>query len=199
MTPLAETHAAAQESLGRAESWHRLVRRPVIAFDLALLRLVQRWERTAVTRLMQALTDLGNPPNWLLLGAVVGTTGGQGPRHAALLGIGALLALAVSQALKRTCRRPRPSEGIDGGPCAVRTHGADPDAFSFPSGHTAVAFAAAVALAGAGSGLGLVVAMLAGGIAVSRVYLGAHYPLDVAAGAVLGAGCGWLARVAVAI
>lgn len=189
MTPL----AGAQESLGRAEGWRRLV----LALDLALLRRVQRWERTALTRLMSALTGLGNPPNWLLLGAVLATAGGEGPRSAALLAAASLLALAVSQALKRTCRRPRPSEGIAGGPCIVRTHATDPDAFSFPSGHTAVAFAAAVALAGAGSGLGLVVALLAGGIAVSRVYLGAHYPLDVAAGAVLGAACGWLARIVV--
>lgn len=195
MTPTAGLHAGAHagthETIGRAEAWRRLV----IAFDLALLRLVQSWERTTVTRLMRALTELGNPANWLLLGAVIGTAGGEGPRFAALLGIGTTLALAVSQALKRTCRRPRPSEGIDGGPCVVRTLAADPDAFSFPSGHTSVAFAAAIALAGAGSGLGLVVALLAGGIAVSRVYLGAHYPLDVVAGALLGAGCGWVARL----
>ena len=77
----------------------------------------------------------------------------------------------------------------------MRSLAADPDAFSFPSGHTTVAFAVAVALAGSGSGLGAVAAILAGGIAVSRVYLGAHYPLDVLAGIALGAASGWLARL----
>ncbi len=186
MTPL----AGAQETLGRAEGWLRLV----LACDLALLRRVQRWERGA-DPVDASAHPLGDPLNWLLLCAVLATAGGEGPRSAALLAIGSVLALAVSQVLKRTCKRPRPSEGIDGRPCLVRTHAADPDAFSFPSGHTAVAFAAAVALAGAGSGLGLVVALLAGGIAVSRVYLGAHYPLDVAAGALLGAACGWISRI----
>jgi undecaprenyl-diphosphatase len=186
--------AGSPETLDRAGAWRR-----VTAADLALLRLVQRWERAALTHLMRALSDLANPPNWTLLVAVLATTGAEGARWAALLALAALTALGTSQALKRACRRPRPSEGIGGAPCAVRTHGADPDAFSFPSGHTAVAFAAAVSLAGAGSGLGEVVALLAGGVAVSRVYLGAHYPLDVAAGALLGAACGWAARLAVAL
>jgi len=172
--------AGSPETLDHASAWRR-----VAAADLALLRLVQRWERAALTPLMRALSDLASPPNWTLLVAVLATTGAEGARWAALLALAALTALGTSQVLKRACRRPRPSEGIGGAPCAVRTHGVDPDAFSFPSGHTAVAFAAAVSLAG--------------GVAVSRVYLGAHYPLDVAAGALLGAACGWAARLAVTL
>jgi undecaprenyl-diphosphatase len=179
----------------RGEALSRFER--LLSFDLELLLLVQRRESARVTRLMRALTHLGDTPSWALLTAVLATSGGSGPRYAALLASAALLALALSQPLKRICCRPRPRTAADGGRGApVRAHeDGDPDAFSFPSGHTAVAFAIAVALAGESAGLGPLVLGLAAGIGVSRVYLGAHYPLDVAAGALLGCGAGWAARL----
>lgn len=171
--------------------------RRILWLDLALLVLVRRWERHAATRLMQALTRLGDPSSWILLAAVLAASGGPGPRQAALLLAGATIALAASQALKRVCCRPRPSEGVCGRP-GIQALTENPDAFSFPSGHTAVAFAVAVALAGQGQALGAVALGLAAAIGVSRVYLGAHYPLDVVVGAALGAVSGWAARAVLA-
>lgn len=162
--------------------WHRLV-----ALDQFLLLTVRSWESAAATRLMRAFTHLGDPAAWVFFGLVLGLSGGEGPRHCGLLGASTALALLASQILKRLCRRPRPTSGIGG--FAALTE--NPDAFSFPSGHTAVAFAAALALAGEGAGLGWLLLALAVGIALSRVYLGAHYPLDVAAGALLGLAAGF--------
>jgi undecaprenyl-diphosphatase len=58
---------------------------------------------------------------------------------------------------------------------------------SFPSGHASVSFACAVMLALTVPKLAAPTLVLATAIAYSRLYLGVHYPLDVLAGAALGA------------
>lgn len=165
----------------------------VVSVDQALLLVVRRRESALLTRLMKTLTHLGDTSTWVMVGLALGLSGGRGPRYAWLLGLGAAIAVLGSQILKRLCCRARPSCGIGGFATLVE----NPDAFSFPSGHAAAAFGIAVALAGEGSGLGALTLMLASGIAVSRVYLGAHYPLDVAAGTLVGTLAGLTARTIV--
>jgi undecaprenyl-diphosphatase len=65
---------------------------------------------------------------------------------------------------------------------------------SFPSGHTSVAFAAATSLTIAYPKWYVAVPAYAWAASVgySRMYLGVHYPSDVAVGAVIGAGSAWL-------
>jgi undecaprenyl-diphosphatase len=62
---------------------------------------------------------------------------------------------------------------------------------SFPSGHAATSFAGATMLALLVPRLAPGFYVLAVAIAFSRVYVGVHYPLDVLAGAALGAAIGW--------
>ncbi|MBC7792173.1 MAG: phosphatase PAP2 family protein [Clostridia bacterium] len=139
---------------------------------------------------MSALTQIGNAPTWWALGIGLAAVGGTARRPALLLSGAAVLATAASQVIKRTATRPRPNPQVLGF-SALAEH---PDRFSFPSGHTTAAFAVAVALAGEGAYLGPASLALAVGIATSRVYLGAHYPLDVIAGAALGGVAGLVVR-----
>ncbi|HEY3758170.1 MAG TPA: phosphatase PAP2 family protein [Solirubrobacteraceae bacterium] len=86
---------------------------------------------------------------------------------------------AANTALKLVVRRRRPQ--LPGLPPLVAT----PTQLSFPSAHTATSFAGARRY----SRMGLPAAplyALAGTLALSRLYLGVHYPSDVLAGALLG-------------
>jgi undecaprenyl-diphosphatase len=65
-----------------------------------------------------------------------------------------------------------------------------PSTYSFPSGHAVVAFACAIVIAFAVPRLRWPLYALAAIIGFSRVYVGVHYPGDVAAGAVIGVALG---------
>ena len=95
----------------------------------------------------------------------------------------AVAADLVSRALKASVGRPRPHLP----PGDPRPLVSMPTDQSFPSTHAMIAFACATMLALLVPRLAVPVLVLAAAIAYSRVYLGVHYPLDVIAGAALGA------------
>ena len=61
-----------------------------------------------------------------------------------------------------------------------------PHSNSFPSGHSATAFAAATVLTALVPRAAAVWLVLAAAIAYSRLYVGVHFPLDVAGGIAIG-------------
>ncbi|KPH97986.1 phosphoesterase PA-phosphatase related protein [Actinobacteria bacterium OK074] len=63
--------------------------------------------------------------------------------------------------------------------------------WSFPSNHAVIAAAAAITLIRVDRRLGLIAAPAALLMAASRVWIGVHYPHDVAVGLALGAGLAW--------
>ncbi|HTN53582.1 MAG TPA: phosphatase PAP2 family protein [Anaeromyxobacter sp.] len=169
--------------------------RRLLSADEALLLAFQRFRAPWRTAVARALTRAGDARSWTVVGlALLATCSVPGVHLGLRLAAAALGATALSQALKRTLSRTRPDVRIAGFEALAQ----NPDRFSFPSGHTAAAFAVAVAFAGEPYAAGPVSLLLALGIALSRVYLGAHYPLDVGAGALLGAFAGALARLLVA-
>jgi len=166
--------------------------RRLLAWDEALLVSVSRLQRPSMTRAMRAVTHLGDSQSLTFVGLVLLLAGTGHTRHLAwMLLLGAGGAALLAQVIKRLSKRRRPNVGIHGFTALVQ----NPDAFSFPSGHTAASVALAVAWAGEGSGLGLLASAFATLVGFSRVYLGVHYPLDVMAGMTLGLTAGALARL----
>ena len=95
-------------------------------------------------------------------------------------------------ALKELTDRPRPFEVLaEADPLLGGTGGN-----SFPSGHASTSFAGAVVLAYLVRRAVPALLVLAALVAFSRVYVGVHYPLDVVAGALLGASVGAAAVIA---
>ena len=166
----------------------------ILSLDEALLLSFRRFHGPWRTAIARALTHAGDAKSWTFAGLALLATGTSQGRHLGLrLGAASLLATALSQTLKRSLTRARPDVSISGFEALAQ----NPDRFSFPSGHTAAAFGVAVAYAGEPHGLGPLALLLAVGIGLSRVYLGAHYPLDVGAGALLGVVAGLTSRLLV--
>ena len=166
----------------------------LLGYDERLLLHFRSYHGPWRTRLARLLTGAGDARSWTVVGLALLATAHRPSVHLGLrVGAGALLGALTAQVLKRTLNRARPTSAIEG----FEALADNPDAFSFPSGHTAAAFAVAIATAGERYAAGPLSLLLATGIALSRVYLGAHYPLDVLVGIPLGVGAGVASRLLV--
>jgi membrane-associated phospholipid phosphatase len=102
--------------------------------------------------------------------------------RAVLAGVGVLVAVAVNQPIVAAVAAPRPFVVYPHALVLVH-RSTDP---SFPSDHATMAGAVAVGLLFVNRRLGVLAAALAVLMAMARVYVGAHFPLDVVAGLIVG-------------
>ena len=170
----------------------------LVVGDHSLMTAVRMWRWPPLVDLMQFLTWLGYGGvdigvllvlglcGWWCDDRALGVRGFAGAATVAGAGL-------LDQVVKNVTCRARPMAPGAGSfftnfPCFPAPYATA----SFPSGHATTAFATAVCLAlwyprGAGVFVGLAVL-----VALSRVMLGAHFPSDVLAGALLGSGMGLL-------
>jgi membrane-associated phospholipid phosphatase len=157
--------------------------RPLAALDLRLLRLLRtRGHTPAVEPAVMNLARSGeNGLLWFVIALAGAALGGRRRREAYFRAMKVVLvALVVNTVVKQTVRRARPVLEEELPALTPVLSGR-----SYPSAHSSTSFAGARALAAAGMPAAPLYAV-AVAMALSRPYLGVHYPSDIAAGAILG-------------
>lgn len=182
------TKAPPDVSRGRRLLRHELFRRlrPLQAVDaFAFVQINQLPHTPQSDRLMSRLSWVmtGGTGWFLVLALGVMLDRSRGWKAALTVAPALWLATAtVEYPIKKWFRRRRPFVAL----VQAIIVGRKPGSYSFPSGHSAAAFAGATLLAREYPGGTRGFFGLAALVAFSRIYLGAHYPGDVLSGSLLG-------------
>lgn len=141
---------------------------------------------------------ISNHNDWVNIGVPVGLLAGgvigkdkQMRQNALYVASSSAVNALATLLIKKIVKRPRPFLAN------VKIRAVyQPAQYSFPSGHTSTAFTTATALSQVYPKWYVVVPsyLWAGSVGYSRLYLGVHYPTDVAAGALLGTGTAFSLR-----
>jgi diacylglycerol kinase family enzyme/membrane-associated phospholipid phosphatase len=178
------------------QDWLRKVAQEINRVDRELVRrsaIIPHWPADGVLRALS--TAANHSLLWLAVAAVLASRKGS-TRRGALRGVAAIGGASCTiNALAKPLlprRRPAYNDLPVARRLALRNH---PRSSSFPSGHAASAAAFATAVTMENPAVGLAVAPVAAAVAYSRVHTGAHWPSDVAAGALMGTGIALATRL----
>jgi membrane-associated phospholipid phosphatase len=161
--------------------------------DLAVYAAIARTPTPALDAAMSRLSHAANYSRLSMASAaLLALTGGTTGRRAAAQGLAAVAVTSavVNAAVKPLARRRRPDRLA--GEVPVARHVRMPSSRSFPSGHSAAAFAFATGVGYESPAAAAPLRALAAVVAYSRVHTGVHYPGDVLVGALIGTTLGQL-------
>jgi membrane-associated phospholipid phosphatase len=155
--------------------------------DIGVYAAIARTSTPAIDRVMSRLSRAADYSR-LSLGsaAVLAVAGGRDGRRAVVVGLAsvAVTATVANLIAKPLGRRRRPDRLAQEVPLARQVR--MPVSSSFPSGHSAAAFAFATGVAHVSPVAAAPLRALAALVAYSRIHTGVHYPGDVIAGSLLG-------------
>lgn len=174
-----------------------------LEFDLSVFQWIQSIQNPILNAVMVGITTVGNAGAiFIILGLVLLST--KKYRKAGFSVIVALIVMLLLNDLflKEFFARIRPFDLFASDPQKYAEWGMKyvfpdlvykPSSYSFPSGHTASAFAAAVALLWNNRKLGIPTFIFAAIMGFSRIYVQVHYFSDVVGGLVTGTLCALIA------
>jgi undecaprenyl-diphosphatase len=160
----------------------------LVRLDTAVYSAIAGTPTPRLDRILRSVSRAADHSKlWLASAAVLASAGGPRGRRAAADGLAsvAVTSAIVNAILKPVARRRRPERARFRVP--TRRQVRMPTTHSFPSGHSASAFAFVAGIAMEAPEVAAPLSAAAALVAYSRVHTGVHYPGDVIVGSLVGA------------